>query len=91
MAELFGYAEIAEYAKTCTDPKVLAIIKRLSECRSKNAVWCNHVNDIKKKNRVLLSSLVDVNNALVSGNTNEALDIVIRVVGEHTNIINVKS
>ncbi len=36
---LFGIPEIKEYEKTCTDPYVLAIIKKLWESRSNAAKW----------------------------------------------------
>ena len=44
---LFGMPEIAEYEKTCTDPIVLAIIKRLHETRSANARWNDSNNELR--------------------------------------------
>jgi len=45
----FGMPEIYEYEKTCTDPKVLIIIKLLHEAKRKNAIWCEKVVQLEEK------------------------------------------
>jgi len=46
---IFGIPEIYEYKKTCTDPKVLAIIRRWEDARAKNARWAKKVRELEKE------------------------------------------
>jgi hypothetical protein len=50
---LFGIPEIIEYEKTCTDPYVLAIIKKLWESRSTCAKQQEYIVRLEYKNEVL--------------------------------------
>lgn len=50
---LFGIPEIKEYEKTCTDPYVLAIIKKLWEAKSNAAKWNDAYNKLETLNKML--------------------------------------
>lgn len=54
---IFGIQEIYEYKKTCTDPKVLEIIKRMEDARRMNALWCSKVNELEEENKKLEKEL----------------------------------
>lgn len=46
--ETFGYAEMREWADQSDDPRVTAIWRRLEECRSKTARWCEDASNAKR-------------------------------------------
>ena len=49
----FGMREIQDFLRTCTDPRVLAIGRRMTEARSKNARWCQRVAQMEAENVAL--------------------------------------
>ena len=60
----FGTFEIFEYEKTCTDPKVLIIIKHLHESRSNAARWCDAHVRVQKENKELKETAIVLYEAL---------------------------
>lgn len=57
----FGIKEILEYAKDCTDEKVLVIIKRLHEARRKNCLANEQIRKLENQNQSLRRLLSNVN------------------------------
>ena len=57
---LFGIPEIKEYEKTCTDPYVLAIIKKLWEARSNAAKWNNGYVKLNLENKKLKDDIEEL-------------------------------
>lgn len=71
---LFGIPEIQEYEKTCTDPYVLAIIKKLWESKNNAAKWNNAYNELHIENKKLETQIEEVisKNTLLEDNLEDA-------------------
>jgi hypothetical protein len=80
MSNLFGIFEIFEYEKTCTDPKILAIIKRLRDSRNRNAHWCNHTNELKKEKEKLIDALNKIENIISEKQGNFSTEEILKII-----------
>lgn len=61
---LFGIPEIQEYEKTCTDPYVLAIIKKLWESRKTCAKQQSYIVELERDVEYFSSAVEDIKEIL---------------------------